>query len=111
VVSDYFYLSPEPAAPPRKVIAQNESSTTLRVAWKEVNETLRNGIIQGYLITYSDGTSGNENRIGITSAAIFDTLISKLSVWTWYNVTVAAYTKVGVGPRAFVKARTEEGSK
>ena len=104
-----FYLLSEPDAPPQNLIAYNESSTSLRVEWEEVNKTSKNGIILGYRITYTDGSSNNS--FNITSATIFNHLISELSVWTRYNVTVTAYTKVGLGPAAHVNARTEEGSK
>ena len=73
--------------------------------WKEVNEASRNGKILGYKITYNDTEYVN------VSAPTLHTVISGLSVWTEYNVSVAAYTKIGLGPPASVRVWTEEGSK
>ncbi len=50
-------------------------------------------------------------HIIVTPATTFNKVISGLSIWTLYNVSVAAYTKVGLGPAAFVQVRTEEESK
>ena len=83
------------------------SSTSLRVDWKEVVKREQNGIILGYYITYTKVL--HLSKTIPIPAATFDYEIPKLSVWTPYNVSVAAYTIVGSGPAASVQVSTEEG--
>ena len=103
-------MSPAPGEPPQNVTAYNVSSTSLHVEWKEVKKTSRNGIILGYLIKYKK-SNGKYLLKNITSPTKLHTVISGLSVWTEYSVSVAAYTKVGLGPSANVTVSTDEGSK
>lgn len=104
----YCYV--EPDGPPNNVSAWNESSTSVKVSWQEVDPKLRNGIIIGYNITYnsSRGPSGN---IILNSSKIFNLVIENLSEWTWYTVSVSAYNKIDHGPSFSVDVRTDEGSK
>lgn len=99
--------------PPQKISARNQSSTSLHVEWKEVHEDFKNGIILGYNITYTEYPNGlNQSKV-IESGTTFQTVISGLLVWTEYRVSVAAYTKVGLGPAKQLNGtvRTEEGGK
>jgi hypothetical protein len=77
------------------------------VDWKEVVKREQNGIILGYYITYTKVL--HLSKTIPIPAATFDYEIPKLSVWTPYNVSVAAYTIVGSGPAASVQVSTEEG--
>ena len=99
--------------PPQKVSARNESSTSLLVEWKEVHEYFKNGIILGYNITYAEYPDGLNQWKIVVSATTFQTVISGLLVWTEYRVSVAAYTKVGLGPPRQINGtvKTEEGGK
>lgn len=91
--------------------ARNASSTSLRVDWREVNKSERNGIILGYNIEYTD-PEGVPRYDNVTPGSTLFTIVTKLKVLTWYNVSVAAYTKVGLGPRSrAVPVSTDEGSK
>lgn len=85
------------------------SSISLRVDWKEVVKGEQNGIILGYYITYTSIRQIGLSKTIPIPAATFDYEIPKLSVWTPYNVSVAAYTIVGSGPAALVQVSTEEG--
>ncbi|XP_028401625.1 uncharacterized protein LOC114524674 [Dendronephthya gigantea] len=107
-----FTLEDKPDEPPKHVTAHNTSSKSLRVEWGEVDEKARNGIIRGYYIICSAvKTSGiKDKEINITSGKEFHKVITDLEIWTWYNVSVAAYTKIGVGPAYVVSVRTEEGT-
>lgn len=100
----------EPDEPPQNVNAYNKSSTSLRVEWEEVAKNARNGIIQGYYIICS-AYAKSDKKINITSGKELYTVINELEIWTEYNVSVAAYTIIGLGPATTVSAHTEEGSK
>lgn len=79
------------------------------VGWEDVDKYSRNGIILGYEITYTVEEDTSKSKI-VEPATTLQTVISGLSVWTFYSVSVAAYTKVGLGPfTPSVGVTTEEG--
>ena len=81
------------------------------VEWEEVDKYSRNGIILEYNITYTVEKGASKSKI-VRPATTLQTVISGLSIWTFYNVSVAAYTNVGLGPFSpFVRVSTEEGGK
>ena len=71
------------------------NSTTIRLSWEEVNCTERNGVISGYSVQYNidEGVQSSINVTDITS-----TVITGLTKFRLYIVSVAAINNNGIGP-------------
>ncbi|XP_028392900.1 uncharacterized protein LOC114517402 [Dendronephthya gigantea] len=86
----------------------NLSSTSIKVEWSEIPPPLRNGIILGYTIylwKQVEGPSTGTNFSVTQTTKIFE----NLEKYTFYCGQVAAYTKIGEGPRSPVECiRTSE---
>ena len=89
---------------------QNTSSTSISVSWEEVQAELRNGIITGYTITYQSLT---ENDNGFVPAGPDDrqAILTGLTEFVDYNISVVAFTVKGDGPPSIIVVRTDEDSK
>lgn len=92
-----------PSGIPINLSGVNTSSTSLLISWQPLEVDDQNGIILGYNVTYF--SNDDDSVMTVTS----DTMISitGLSVYTVYNVSVAAYTVVGTGPSDSITVRTD----
>lgn len=115
-----------PSSPPTEVLAVKESSTSLLVTWSQVPYEDRNGEIRGFVIAYwlvddpsdvqyvnmsTSTPSYNVSRRRKKRAAdeSFKYILTRLKIWTYYYVKVAAFT-ISRGPFSEpYKARTDEG--
>ena len=87
-----------PSSPPSTVVAISTSPSNVQVAWDEVPELDRNGIITMYEIQYwMMGDQDNSNNITV-GPALFNLVLNGLEDFQIYVVRVRAYTMVGAGP-------------
>ena len=85
-----------PGAGPTGVTAEATSSTTILVKWAEVESIHRNGIIEGFKVSY--GAKGVPFQYKhITSNITRQTTLTELKKYTQYAIQVLAYTRVGDG--------------
>ena len=100
-----------PGAPPDLVKAYAESSTSIRVVWKQPPEAKRNGDIAYYKIFYVQGTRSDPDAtmIKIDNPEVEEFVIDELLKWTEYRIWMLAGTSVGDGPISYpVVVRTGE---
>ncbi|XP_031573116.1 uncharacterized protein LOC116307107 isoform X2 [Actinia tenebrosa] len=92
---------------PSLLEAKNTSSTSIIVTWQEPSKP--NGIIQGYIVYYSeaDNSSGSAILRSKTVRAMTTTLTG-LTNYTTYLIKVAAYTTKGVGAFNTTRCTTDE---
>ncbi|XP_063366960.1 cell adhesion molecule Dscam2 [Cydia amplana] len=99
-----------PSLPPGSLQCTALSSQSVRVAWEPPPTRGRNGVLQGYRVTYAPVTDwyGNEDAVTKQISGLHTTL-SGLRRYTNYSVTVCAFTAAGDGVRAApVYCHTEE---
>ena len=88
---------------------QNTSSTSILVSWEEVQAELRNGIINGYNITYQSLTE-NDNGFLQASPNDHQANLKGLKEFVEYNISVVTFTVKGDGPPSVIVARTDQDS-
>ncbi|KAI7802135.1 putative phosphatidylinositol phosphatase PTPRQ-like [Triplophysa rosa] len=90
---DYIFvvtLEDEPDSPPRDLTVVRTTSSNVTLSWSPPEKP--NGIIRQYEVTYSNGTYSD--TVNSTSAGV---TLRYLKPYTYYNVTVLAYTQHGHG--------------
>uniref|UniRef100_A0A8C6M1I2 protein-tyrosine-phosphatase n=1 Tax=Nothobranchius furzeri TaxID=105023 RepID=A0A8C6M1I2_NOTFU len=104
-----------PSAPPEGVSCESISSTLLRVSWRPPELEGQNGELGGYEVKYlrvsgaGGRGQGQEVVAPRVSAPQRQTVLEGLEKWSWYNLTVAAFTAEGTGPSSpAVMCRTDE---
>ena len=100
---------PDPSQPPSNFTASNESSTAVRLFWKQVPECCRFGIILGYHITLTDPY--NASVIARKTTAILTGNFLGLKKFHKYDLTVEAFNSIGSSPKAFTSAFTDQDGK
>ena len=91
----YFLV---PSSPPATVVAVSVSPSTIQVAWDEVPERDRNGIITMYEIQYwKSGDQAIRNNVTVGTDDLLHEL-DMLEDFQSYFIRVRAYTVVGAGP-------------
>nr|XP_054595067.1 receptor-type tyrosine-protein phosphatase S [Nothobranchius furzeri] len=108
-------LQAKPSAPPEGVSCESISSTLLRVSWRPPELEGQNGELGGYEVKYlrvsgaGGRGQGQEVVAPRVSAPQRQTVLEGLEKWSWYNLTVAAFTAEGTGPSSpAVMCRTDE---
>ncbi|XP_069361354.1 cell adhesion molecule Dscam1 isoform X3 [Maniola hyperantus] len=99
-----------PSLPPGALQCTALSSQSVRVTWEPPPMRGRNGVLQGYRVTYAPVTEwyGSEEAVTKQISGLHTTL-SGLRRYTNYSVTVCAFTTAGDGVRAApVYCHTEE---
>ena len=100
----------EPDDAPQNVTGQNTRSISISVSWEAVQADLRNGIINGYNITYNSQT---ENDNGFVPAGPYNDRqanLTGLKEFVNYNISVVAATEKGDGPLSIIVVTTDEDS-
>ena len=106
-----FTFITAPSDAPVNVAAFNTSSTSIRVSWNEAPVNQQNGVILGYHIFYKALPSGEELNKTVSNTTLTDDLTG-LQEFVQYNISVAAFTSAGTGPRsAPLSVFTAEDSK
>ncbi|XP_060900420.1 receptor-type tyrosine-protein phosphatase S-like isoform X3 [Labrus mixtus] len=110
----------KPSAAPEGVSCESASSTSLRVSWRPPPKDGLNGELAGYELRYQrvsgaggggggGGGQGQEMKGPPIPAQQGQTVIEGLEKWSWYNVTMAAKTTEGTGPKSpAALCRTDE---
>ena len=85
----------------------NLSSTSIKSTWELIPPHLRNGIVIGYNLSLWK-QSEPQNVTNVTASEEFK-LFEGLEKWTIYCGQIAAFTRIGEGPRSHVQCiRTSE---
>lgn len=85
-----------PGSGPTGVSAEATSSTTILVKWGDVEKIHRNGIIEGFKVSY--GAKGVPFQYKhISNNLTRQTTLTELKKYTQYAIQVLAYTRVGDG--------------
>lgn len=87
--STFLFVS-EPDSPPRDLAVVRTTSSIVTLSWSPPEKP--NGIIHQYEVTYSNGTYSD--AVNGTSPGV---TLRYLKPYTYYNVTVRAYTQHGHG--------------
>ena len=101
-----------PSRPPGNVNASNTSSTRITVTWSQLNTDI-NGELLGYEITYTPAwKNASASRRVMLCRRNTSFHLEQLLKYTLYNITVAAFTKVGIGKESEIEQTwTDEDSK
>ena len=98
------FFSIEPSVPPPNVRGHNISSKIIIVNWDELPAEHQNGVITGYNVCYkaTEGgfTNGDERCTTVSDCPTTTVTLTGLEEYVVYNITVAAITSVGEGPRS-----------
>ena len=103
-----------PTSPPSIVITYNTSSTSIFVEWSPPPIDSIRGVLLGYEVSYTPAvlnTSHNASKTRRIMLCDCNTSVElkTLRIYTLYNITVAAFTKVGIGNESDIKqTRTDE---
>ncbi|CAB4019763.1 receptor-type tyrosine- phosphatase F-like [Paramuricea clavata] len=114
--SDRLHLYPRtletiPSGFPSNVTFTKRSNNKLTVSWRHLNQSLRNGILIGYIVCYSDKARSSNLSCSHQNAYSNSTVINKLQPATKYFVTVAAATSVGYGPKSSEISKITNGER
>ncbi|XP_048579331.1 neogenin-like [Nematostella vectensis] len=87
-----------PSAAPTIVGIEPVNSTAVIVQWTSVSKNHLNGVLKGYVVTYSGQFDGSrELSVRINSVRV---VLGGISPGFEYKVRVAAFTRIGHGPRS-----------
>jgi protein sidekick len=85
-----------PGSGPYEVNATSTSSTTILVAWGDIEKIDRNGIIEGFKVYYGAKDVPFQYK-NIKNNATRQTTLTELKKFTRYSIQVLAYTRIGDG--------------
>ncbi|CAB4004016.1 receptor-type tyrosine- phosphatase epsilon-like, partial [Paramuricea clavata] len=100
-----------PSRFPSNVTFTTRGKNNLTVSWRHLNKSLRNGILKGYIVCYSDKARSSYPSCSHQNAYSNATVIDKLQPATKYFVTVAAGTIAGYGPRSSEISKITNGER
>ena len=101
-----------PTSAPRNVTAYNTSAHSIKVEWIRPDEDRIHGILAGYDVTFTLSHNASAIRRTMICGANTSVVLTNLTVYTLFNITVSAFTKVGIGNRSgLIQARTDETGK
>ncbi|XP_036441297.1 phosphatidylinositol phosphatase PTPRQ [Colossoma macropomum] len=89
---DVYVLTPEdvPDSPPHDLAVVNTTSSTATITWSPPDKP--NGIIRQYEVSY-----GNATYSHVVNSTVPSITLRNLKPYTYYSVTVRAYTQLGHG--------------
>lgn len=85
-----FFLSSEPDSPPVNLTVVDTNPSTSTLTWSAPEKA--NGVIQHYMVFYE-----NESYSAFKNTSSNRVTLMNLKPFTYYNVTVMAYTRYGNG--------------
>ena len=100
-----------PNAAPAITESGSPTSTSLRISWSAPTFEKRNGILTDYVVCYTIDPELPMDMWQKTSAPSTNIILTGLSIFTEYTVSVAAATMAGVGPFDSVTVQTLNDSK
>ncbi|KAJ7378569.1 hypothetical protein OS493_022557 [Desmophyllum pertusum] len=101
-----YFHSPEgvPLSPPGDVTSYNTSSTTINVTWSRPEENTTQGKLLGYEVTYTPTLKNASATRRVMLCYRYTSFeLKNLTIYTLYNITVAAFTRVGIGKESELK--------
>ena len=102
-----------PCAPPSDIRTVNISSSILQVEWLSLSFACARGILKGYAVFYKEQRNTSQTYQRITVVPTYTELnITKLRKFTLYNISIAGYTRRGLGPLSIpiVVSTAEDGN-
>ncbi|XP_029561453.1 receptor-type tyrosine-protein phosphatase S isoform X6 [Salmo trutta] len=97
----------KPSAAPLGVSCDSPSSTSLRVSWTPPPTETQNGTLTAYVLRYQQVVSGAEVKGQgpevkgpLIPPEQGQAVVEGLEKWTWYRVSLAAFTTEGSGPES-----------
>ena len=109
-LSPFFFLS-VPLGSPVNISAQNTSSTSIKISWKPVSETLRLGIISKYVFNITNLLTGDLRTIEFDGSSLSGE-VRNLSKFQEYSTQGAAVNSNGQSNfTSAITCRTSEDSK
>lgn len=105
----FFFLAPLLA--PDLVTANNSSSTSLLIKWSHLSVEDYQGKPIGYNITYQSTDVKSGIRFVIVNHTTNTTELGSLTIYTMYEIYVAAVSSGGTGPANRVRAQTDAEGK
>ena len=109
-LSPFFFLS-VPLGSPVNISAQNTSSTSIKISWKPVSETLRLGIISKYVFNITNLLTGDLRTIEFDGSSLSGE-VRNLSKFQEYSIQGAAVNSKGQSNfTSAITCRTSEDSK
>ena len=108
---DIFCSVIVPTSPPVDVFAYNTSQTTIYVTWSPPDPNTIPGVLVGYEVSFTPASqNASATRRVMLCACNTSVELKNLTIYTLYNITVAAFTKVGIGNESdVIRTWTEEG--
>ena len=100
-----------PTGGPTQLTVRATSSSSLLVEWSEVRLDLRNGIIQGYRVLFTDHDQQGNTSSVILNESTLSVEFNNLLPFHAYDVSVRAFNRKGNGPASKYKAFTSEKGK
>ena len=109
VITSINFAAPD--AVPVITESVSPTSTSLRISWSAPAVEKCNGILIDYVVCYTTDPELPMDMWQKTSAPSTDIILTGLSIFTEYNVSVAAATMAGSGPFDSVTVQTLNDSK
>ncbi|WKX89973.1 hypothetical protein Q1695_009091 [Nippostrongylus brasiliensis] len=91
-------LSDIPSSPPRDIVAETASSTSVKITWGEPDPETTNGEVTGYRLKYKTRVRGSKGNTFVLDASEREYVITGLDVNTQYLVRMAVVNHNGTGP-------------
>ena len=99
-----------PRAPPLQVTAFNTSNSSILVTWQDITSSSVPGILLGYVLRISKADDTNfSNFREIEHDSSTNKTVTDLETYTLYKISVAGYTRVGIGNFSETQSWTDEG--
>ena len=99
-----------PRAPPLQVTAFNTSNSSILVTWQDLTSSIVPGILLGYIVRIIKADDTNSSNFREMEHDLSTRRnISNLETYTLYKISVAGYTRVGVGNFSETLSFTDEG--
>ena len=107
-MNNLFYFSfTAPDGPPRSFLVDGNFPTSLSLQWSPPLLEHQNGIIVGYQVSWKLPQEGQSDApLGTATTESTTYTIVDLDSSTIYNLSVAAFTKVGIGPAKSIEGKT-----
>ena len=95
-----------PAVYPSNFSVTALNTSALTVSWSHIDEDLWQGVPLGYVIYCNHSNDQRNFSVMLSSEEI---MITNLTVFTFYDLTMVGYTRKGLGPKhPMVTVRTHE---
>ncbi len=104
-----FCLSIVPQDPPINIQASVRSSTSVYLTYSP--PLVPYGFITSYSISVMKSYDFNSNATVLMANSSGSYLVDSLSPYTYYNISIAASTRIGSGPYSSIHIRTLQDSK